>query len=241
MTRENDSIQSQSTPPSKRTNPSSASTASSSPIYEGRPESRKWGSSRISSATGETNYAVSPTGSGDIPTHCTSETLKRRMGVATLQAQQKSEPVLTGEGMGGMKQNGDPMHLSTVLVNPHRSRIRALDAMQTESNAKLARSSSQFITLAGYISDGESTLPDDLEMIKLQEAADQITFWRNKAIMAQAEAAGQRAKYQSLLGELNRVKCDLSMAELEVGLLRQRLLSAELELGHYNRQPLTPN
>ncbi|VDP67283.1 unnamed protein product [Echinostoma caproni] len=69
---------------------------------------------------------------------------------------------------------------------------------------------------------------------------DQIRYWRALAVSSRADAASQRARAQAMVGELNRVRCDLNMAELEIGLLRQRLAAAEAELRHHYRLGLVP-
>ncbi|CAL8102274.1 unnamed protein product [Calicophoron daubneyi] len=66
-----------------------------------------------------------------------------------------------------------------------------------------------------------------MEYFKMES---QIRYWRGMAIKAQADAAGERARSQSLSTELNRIQCDLSVAKLEIGLLRQRLSAAETAL-----------
>ncbi|KAG5444243.1 Rho GTPase-activating protein 22 [Clonorchis sinensis] len=59
------------------------------------------------------------------------------------------------------------------------------------------------------------------------EPEEQIRYWRALAVQARAEAAGYRARAHSLVSELGRVRCDLNMAELEIGLLRRRLADTE--------------
>ncbi|KAF5403576.1 hypothetical protein PHET_02986 [Paragonimus heterotremus] len=70
---------------------------------------------------------------------------------------------------------------------------------------------------------------------------DEARYWHAVAVSARAEAAGHRAHVASLSEELNRTKCDLDMAELEIGLLRQQLAHVQSSLKGvgYRAQPPT--
>ncbi|TPP56234.1 Rho GTPase-activating protein 22 [Fasciola gigantica] len=70
---------------------------------------------------------------------------------------------------------------------------------------------------------------------------DQIRYWRALAVSSRADAASQRARAHALVGELTRIRCDLNMAELEIGLLRKRLAAAEAELRCHYRLGLVPS
>ncbi|VEL10573.1 unnamed protein product [Protopolystoma xenopodis] len=59
---------------------------------------------------------------------------------------------------------------------------------------------------------------------------EQVRYWRSVATAARAEAAGQRSRAHSLAAELAHLRCDLDMAELEIGLLWQRLASSQADL-----------
>ncbi|KAF7259812.1 hypothetical protein EG68_03025 [Paragonimus skrjabini miyazakii] len=70
---------------------------------------------------------------------------------------------------------------------------------------------------------------------------DEARYWHAVAVSARAEAAGHRAHVATLNEELNRTKCDLDMAELEIGLLRQQLAHVQSSLKGlgYRAQPPT--
>ncbi|KAF8571151.1 hypothetical protein P879_02443 [Paragonimus westermani] len=70
---------------------------------------------------------------------------------------------------------------------------------------------------------------------------DEARYWHAVAVSARAEAAGHRAHVATLSEELNRTKCDLDMAELEIGLLRQQLAHVQSSLKGlgYRAQPPT--
>ncbi|KAA3682120.1 Rho GTPase-activating protein 22/24/25 [Paragonimus westermani] len=72
---------------------------------------------------------------------------------------------------------------------------------------------------------------------------DEVRYWHAVAVSARAEAAGHRAHVATLSEELNRTKCDLDMAELEIGLLRQQLSHVQSSLKGlgYRAQPPTIN
>lgn len=69
---------------------------------------------------------------------------------------------------------------------------------------------------------------------------DQIRYWRALAVSSRADAASQRARANALVSTLTRVQCDLNMAELEIGLLRKRLATAEAELRSHYQLGLVP-
>ncbi|VDK35597.1 unnamed protein product [Taenia asiatica] len=64
----------------------------------------------------------------------------------------------------------------------------------------------------------------------LETVAEQLRHWRSVALVARAEAVCERAKSRALTAELARARCDLNMAETELGLLRKRLSLLESAL-----------
>ncbi|VDO05193.1 unnamed protein product [Rodentolepis nana] len=56
-----------------------------------------------------------------------------------------------------------------------------------------------------------------------ENLAEQLRHWRSVALVARAEAVCERAKSRALTAELARARCDLNMAETELGLLRKQL------------------
>uniref|UniRef100_A0A5K3EH32 Rho-GAP domain-containing protein n=1 Tax=Mesocestoides corti TaxID=53468 RepID=A0A5K3EH32_MESCO len=66
--------------------------------------------------------------------------------------------------------------------------------------------------------------------VELADGAEQLRYWRSVALVARAEAVCERARSQALTSELARARCDLDMAEAELGLLRKRLALLESTL-----------
>ncbi|VDM35660.1 unnamed protein product [Hydatigera taeniaeformis] len=66
--------------------------------------------------------------------------------------------------------------------------------------------------------------------VALETVAEQLRHWRSVALVARAEAVCERAKSRALSAELARARCDLNMAETELGLLRKRLSLLESAL-----------
>ena len=66
--------------------------------------------------------------------------------------------------------------------------------------------------------------------VGLDSLTEQLRHWRSVALVARAEAVCERAKSRALAAELARSRCDLNMAETELGLLRKRLTQLESAL-----------
>lgn len=63
-----------------------------------------------------------------------------------------------------------------------------------------------------------------------ENLTEQLRHWRSIALVARAEAVCERAKSRALTAELARARCDLNMAETELGLLRKKLSVLETAL-----------